>query len=1477
MKKRKLITLFILIFVLLGALGIYILFRPQPIKVALVNYPTFMVARMATSADAKNAKVSVEENLDKLGKYDAVLLWGMGGTKWNEEDRLKIKALERKKIPYVVVAAVNPENRISNISNEQKDTIASYIMNGGSQNYQSLFNYIRSNILHKNLREGSVNTPIEIADNTFFGKTDNDIFDSYEGYQQYYQTHGYINGAPKVAMLIGFATPFISNREHIDATVLALEKAGLNVYPFSAGKDRVALLKEIKPDIIIYIPHGRLLSGNIKEGITTLKELNVPVVTALTLTVSKEKWLKDKQGMVGGLLSQSVASPEFDGATCPYALYSLEKDSKSGFLLFQAMDDRLKGFTSLVKNYIKLKKKPNKDKKVAIFYFKGPGQNSFVAQGIEVLPSLYNVLLDMKQNGYTVTGLPKSFEEFKKVMMERGPIFNSYAEGATAHFIESGYPEFVPADSLSHWIQTVLTPIQQKTLKDKYGDVPGDFFSIIKNNQKGIAVTRIQFGNVVLLPQPGQTIGTNDFAAVHGSNPIPPYPYIAAYLWVQKGFHADVLSHFGTHGSLEFINGKQIALSNEDWTDRLVNDLPHIYYYTIANVGESMMAKRRSYATTVSYLAQPFIETGLRGEVKDLLSLTDKYLSKEQDDEQLSLRIKKITIEKGYHRDLRLDTIPNKPYTRDEIEEISDYAEELAVSKIPGGLYTSGVKFSERKIKSSVKLISVDPIAYGLADIDIQLKKVSPQQIRNERFFTEHYRNRAAQFVESVLKGKKITPDEALVSLGVNKSILEKADTFLQNNASPKSPITMQMIGSKPKESKQETNKEDIKNHSIKTKSSQNQSDGKTAASKKVLKTNKGNVEQKDPSNHSGNNHKIDAHTGATKNSDKKAPHAREESTKEASINKTSQMAGVPKEQLSKPAASKEFSSDEQHLAATIEALRASIKNINNYYQYLEESPQMELSSWENALSGGYTAPTPGGDYIANPQALPTGRNLYAINAETTPTKAAWNKGIEMAEAMLTDYQKRHNGEYPKKVSFTLWSSSFIESEGANIAEILYLLGCEPVRDPMGRIQDVRLIPREELKHKRIDVVIQTSGQFRDLAASRLYLIQKAVDMAANAKNEKDNEVAKGAEAAEKVLLEKGLSPNEARSFSTQRIFGGVNGNYGTGIQEMVEAGDKWENESEIAKVYLNNMGAVYGDSEKWGAFTEGLFEAALQNTDVVIQPRQSNTWGPLSLDHVYEFMGGLTLTVRNVTGKDPEGYFNDLRNHHLTKVTEVKRSIGNEARTTILNPTYIKEMLAEGQGAANEISETIRNTYGWNVMKPNAIDDQLWNEIYDTYITDINHLGVQKFFDEKNPAAFQEITAVMLETIRKGMWDATPEQISNIAKIHAQSIEKYGPGCSGFVCDNGKLRDFIGKELPKEERVSYNENIKQIREKNIQGDQKAQRLKKEESAENSTINSSIKTQSSYTITYVIVGGVVIILIIAIIIRQRRKQNNQKN
>ena len=565
------------------------------------------------------------------------------------------------------------------------------------------------------------------------------------------------------------------------------------------------------------------------------------------------------------------------------------------------------------------------------------------------------------------------------------------------------------------------------------------------------------------------------------------------------------------------------------------------------------------------------------------------------------------------------------------------------------------------------------------------------------------------------------------------------------------------------------------------------------------------------------------------------------------------------------------YNKRDKDFAFAVVELERTIHNVSLYKKNLLSSPQMELNSLINAMNGGYTAPSPGGDPIANPNTLPTGRNLYGINAEATPSESAWEKGKDLAENTIEIYKRRHHDSIPRKVSYTLWSGEFIETEGATIAQVLYMLGVEPIRDSFGRVSDLKLIPSAELGRPRIDVVVQTSGQLRDLAASRLFLINRAVEMAAAAKDDKfENQVSEGVKETERVLTDKGVSPKEARELASRRVFGGMNGNYGTGIQAMVMSSDRWEKRSEIADTYLNNMGAFYGDTKHWEQFKEYAFEAALTRTDVVVQPRQSNTWGALSLDHVYEFMGGLNLAVRKVTGKEPDAYLSDYRNRQNMKMQEVKEAIGIESRTTIFNPTYIKEHMKGGASSADGFAAIVQNTFGWEVMKPAAIDNELWNEIYNVYIKDKFNLGINKFFEEKNPAAIEEITAVMLESARKGMWKASHQQVEALAKRHVELVNKYKPSCSGFVCDNAKLRQFIvDNNADKQANESYAKHIEKIRESGL-GDKKGIKMQKE------TLSDTTTEKHILSNLFVVAAAFAIIVTLIWIVRRNRKLRNMK-
>lgn len=1432
--------------------------------------PDFMLSRMVLSADKLNADVRPEDDLTRLSKYDAVLVFGMG-LKWTEDDRDIIRALDEKGVKYTTMMVTTPENNLTNMDSVAQKTLLRYIMNGGTSNYRSAFNYLRRDVVGKPLRTGEVAEPIRYGDDLLFARDSEDkAFYSIREYEEYYKGHGYREGAPRVAVITGIAGPFNSNREYLDELYDGLTAQGFNIYQISSFGKRLEFLDSIQPDLVVYFPHGRLLSGRSDELIAWLKGRNIPVLAPITVGMTHEEWVADPNGLIGGFLSQSVVTPEIDGAILPYALVVME-ERNDGLKIFRTAPERLATFCQLAKNYVALKQKPNSEKRVAIYYYKGPGANSLVAQGIEVDNSLFNVLVHLKQAGYNVDGLPATAKEFNHLIMTQGALFNSYAEGAQSDFMRSGYPAFVPADSLQRWVDITLTPRQRDTLKAKYGPVPGEYLTYVQDGKPGIAVTRIQLGNVAILPQPAQGAGANDFKMVHGSVPVPAYPFIASYMWVRYAFGADVMMHFGTHGSLEFIPGKQVALSHEDYTDRMVNTLPHIYYYTTANIGEAIIAKRRSYAELVSYLAPPFISTELEAEVSAFLKLCEQYLGNEKDDEALSLRIKKIAVAKGYYRDLKLDSVLSKPYSRDEIDMLSDFVVELATAKIPGGMYRTGIPFPAEKIASSVRMLTVDPLAYGIAQLAKYCGQATAAQIKNDTYYAQHFLKPAEAQIRAIQARPNVDLQAELQRAGVRPNDLatEKAYLAMQAEKAKQSSGGMMGMGSMmgmPTSMGSMSGKMGGKLGGM-------MGGGHPSWIPKIGKRPEGaagghpagDAKAKGTSGHPGGMPKEGAKPEGMSGHPSGMP---KEGAKPEGMG--GHPGGMPMGNSDSGKVDQKFLDSVQPLVEAIGMIREALVKVPYYKQALLESPSRELKGIENAYNGGYMAPSPGGDYIASPSVLPTGRNLYAIDPERTPTQKAWEHAKQLADDLIADYRKRHDGDFPRKVSFTLWSSSFIESEGTTVGEILYLLGVQPVRDRMGRVLDVELIPAEELGRPRIDVVVQTSGQLRDIAASRLFLIQKAVELAAEAPADAvENMVAKGVTDAERALLDQGLTPAQARELSTARVFGGVNGAYGTGIQEMVEAGDKWEDRSEIASVYLNNMGAIYGSKGAWGSFTEGTFRAALQNTDAVVQPRQSNTWGALSLDHVYEFMGGLTLAVHEVTGKDPEGYFSDLRNRNRVRTQEIKQAIGVEARTTILNPTYVKQMLAEGAGAAAAIDETITNTYGWNVMKESVIDRELWEAIYDMYVADTQHLGTVEFFKRENPAALQNMTGTMLETVRKGMWKASPEVVANLAKMHTDLIKEFGAGCSGTVCNNAKLRDFIGQQVDAQTKADYEAKIDQVRNAAPSADSKGQVLKKDE--QNSQVQTTEGSPWQKSLTWII-GGIVVIAAALIVFARRRKR-----
>lgn len=1237
--------------VLLAAACWSVLLRPT--RILVVNATLAQQADVALNNDSRRIRLQFAD-ADQIAQggraprgLDAMVIFSRG-LYLDEAQVTTLEKAGRRGLTIFTNTLSNQHVDVQcNLTDEQRQTLSAYFRNPSAGNYRNGLRYLRSIATPIRLGDRQSEPPVPLLKNMYYHREYGQYFPTHEAVTEYLRAQGlYHEGGANVLFISGLNFPMEGNRAHVDTLISRLTAEGCNVYPLTAeGKAREEMIRALHPDAVIYLPMGRLGDD---DFIQWLHEENIPLFNPFPLIQPHDEWIDPLQPVSSGTLTARVVVPEIDGGIGNYCI-ATQNESPSGFFLYTPEAERIDAFLEYFTSYLALRNKPNRDKRVAIGYFKSPGKDALIASGMEVIPSLYRFLLRLRSEGYDVSGLPSSEEAFGKMIHREGSVMGSYAPGAQAEFLRNAHPVWLSREQYETWAHEALLPEKYQAVVERYGPAPGRLLA----RGDSLAVACLQFGNILLFPQPRPALGDDEFRLVHGAGVAPPHSYLAPYLYLKKGFQADALIHFGTHGNLEFTPGKNVAQSQADWSDVLIGNLPHFYYYTTGNVGEGIIAKRRTHAALVTYLTPPYVESGMRQRYSALLEDIHKAFESGGGTSALGLRIKREAVRLGLHRDLGLDSTLTTPFTAEELEQLDTFTEEIADEKITGAYYTLGQPYSERDMLTTTLAVAADPLAYETARQDRDAGRITTEQLQDFDYLHRHYLPTARRRITALL----------------------------------------------------------------------------------------------------------------------------------------------------------------QHPPKDTAAVPADLRSALAYRDALRASSQNELDAMLRALDGGTVFPAPGGDPVLNPNVLPTGRNMYGINAETAPNPQAWEDGKRLAEETLRRYREQH-GDYPRKVSYTLWAGEFIATEGATLAQAFWMLGVEPLRDKQGRAVDLRLVPAEELGRPRINVLVQVSGQLRDIAGSRLRLLTDAVKLASEAPEGGGwpNYVASGTQDQEKALLEKGFSPVRARELATMRVFGPLNSGYSTGMLGFVESSGSWDDERELAEGYLNNMGAAYGDEANWADYEPGLFAAALAQTDAIVQPRQSNTWGPLSLDHVYEFTGGLSLTVRTLTGREPDAFFADYRNRYGRRIQGAREAVAVETRATLLNPTFIRERMKGGEGSAQMFGELFRNVFGWNATRSSILDPQLYDELYDTYILDAEGLGLHDYLRQVNPAAFQAMTAVMLESARKGYWKASDEQLQVTAALHGAITREAGAACTEFVCGNPKLERYIADHLAGAEREAYRSAMTAVR-----------------------------------------------------------------
>lgn len=517
----------------------------------------------------------------------------------------------------------------------------------------------------------------------------------------------------------------------------------------------------------------------------------------------------------------------------------------------------------------------------------------------------------------------------------------------------------------------------------------------------------------------------------------------------------------------------------------------------------------------------------------------------------------------------------------------------------------------------------------------------------------------------------------------------------------------------------------------------------------------------------------------------------------------------------------------------------ACLNLAKTYIELINQSVYRELDSMLNGLNGRYIPVSEGGEIVVKPSVLPTGGNMFQDQSSELPTQDAWNYAKTLALLTLSDLN-----DTTQKVIMGIWCVETARDDGALVSTVLYLLGMKPVwtdsssagyddeGNPTGKkvgampevIQLENLTRPDGWDKKRIDVTVITSGLFRDLYSSQAILLDNAFRVALarsyltilgnktlmNGKYGKElREALEGVVsginyygiASESLdsnyvaqhwiedclyYLSIGYNATYAGECAITRIFAPPNGDYGAGISKLVSMSWTWNDTDELAQFYLGRMGNMYSKNY-WGDTNSLVFLRALSNSDTIITSRNTNQYGVLDNDDFFDYWGGLSMAVENVSGKSPKMnvlMYADKNNAYISSLEEV---MYQEIAARYDNPNWIQGMMGEGYSGARYISNKfVTNLYGWQVTRPDAVSDDLWNKVYDTYFNDKYGIGVKDWLSHGNNAySLISMSGTMLTAAHDGYWDADDATLSDIANTWAQSTVQNGVACCDCSCGN--------------------------------------------------------------------------------------------
>jgi cobaltochelatase CobN len=420
-----------------------------------------------------------------------------------------------------------------------------------------------------------------------------------------------------------------------------------------------------------------------------------------------------------------------------------------------------------------------------------------------------------------------------------------------------------------------------------------------------------------------------------------------------------------------------------------------------------------------------------------------------------------------------------------------------------------------------------------------------------------------------------------------------------------------------------------------------------------------------------------------------------------------------------------------------------------------------ELDAVVHALDGGFVPAGPSGSPLRGlVNVLPTGRNFYTVDPRAVPSRLAWQTGQAMAESLVAKYVDETGG-YPESVGLSVWGTSAMRTSGDDVAEVLALLGVRPVWDEASRrVNDLQVIPLDDLGRPRIDVTVRISGFFRDAFPHVVAMLDDAVRLVAGLDEPDEHNHVRAHARAD--LAEHG---DERRS--TTRIFGSKPGSYGAGILQVVESGS-WRSDDDLAEVYTAWGGFAYG-RDLDGAPAADDMRTNYRRIKVAAKNVDTREHDIADSDDYFQYHGGMVATVRALTGSDPKAYVGDSTTPDAVRTRTLQEETNRVFRSRVVNPRWIAAMQRHGYKGAFELAATVDYLFGFDATA-GVVHDWMYESLAREYVLDETN---QQFLRTSNPWALRGIVERLHEAAERGLWEEPDAEV--VAALQQVYLEVEG------------------------------------------------------------------------------------------------------